>query len=113
MEYGRKSNGLLTLLENFGIVFVVATIAVFCEVAFFFINLTGAPWICFFAASTVLLILGASLIVYAKLPAYRRGRFLTFGVRSVPPDLAAHYRWGWRVFLFAVALSLCLLLSKQ
>ncbi len=56
--------------------------------------------------------LGGFLIAYAKLPVYRSGRFFTFGLNSVPEHLRGFYRWGWRVFLFGVVLSLCLLLSK-
>jgi hypothetical protein len=86
---------------------------VFSQVLMFFFNLRGQPWIYFFVASMVLLISGATLIVYAKIPVYRSGRFFTFGVKSVPERLTGHYRWGWRVFLFGVVLSLCLLLSRQ
>ncbi len=82
------------------------------EVFEFFMNLSGAPWICFFIASSTLLMLGAALIAFAKLPAYRSGRFFTFGIKSVPEQLAGYYKWGWRLFLFGVILSLCLLLSK-
>ena len=78
----------------------------------FFVNLKGEQWIYFFVVSVVLLISGAALIAYAKIPVYRTGRFFTFGVKSVPERLTGCYRWGWRVFLFGVALSLCLLLSR-
>ena len=82
------------------------------EVFEYFMNLKGTPWICFFIASFTLLMLGAAMIGFAKIPAYRSGRFFTFGIKSVPERLAAHYKWGWRLFLFGVILSLCLLLSK-
>ena len=93
---------------------LTAIIAVVCsQVLMFFFNLRGQPWIYFFVASVVLLISGATLILYAKLPVYRSGRFFTFGVKSVPERLAGHYCWGCRIFLFGVVLSLCLLLSRQ
>jgi hypothetical protein len=82
------------------------------EVFEYFSNLCGTPWICFFIASFALMMLGATMIAFAKLPTCRRGRFFTFGIKSVPEQLAGHYRWGWRLFLFGVILSLCLLLSK-
>jgi hypothetical protein len=75
-------------------------------------RLSGTPWVWFFLASFAFMILGGGLIAYAKLPVYRNGRFFTFGLNSVPESLRGFYRWGWRVFLFGVVLSLCLLLSK-
>ena len=66
----------------------------------FFTELNGLPWISLFHAAFTLLILGGSLIVYAKLPVYHSGRFFTFGIKSVPAHLTGYYRWGWRVFLF-------------
>jgi hypothetical protein len=82
------------------------------EVFEYFSNLCGTPWICFFIASFTLMMLGATMIAFAKFPAYRSGRFFTFGIKTVPEKLAGHYKWGWRLFLFGVILSLCLLLSK-
>jgi len=79
----------------------------------FFGNLTGKPWIYFLIASNVLLITGAALILYAKIPIYRSGRFFTFGVKTVPVRLSGFYRWGWRIFLLGVVLSLCLLVSRR
>jgi len=75
--------------------------------------LNGKPWIYFFVASVVILISGAAMIICAKIPVYRSGRFFTFGVKSVPEHLAGCYRWGWRAFLFGTTLALCLLLSRQ
>ena|SRR5881394_4051761 len=113
MEYRSQSSGLQTFLEHWGFL-VIAVLVLECSQALmFFIGLRGERWIWFFVASMVLLLCGASLIVYAKIPAYRSGRFCTFGVKSVPKHLAVYYRWGWYVFLFGVVLSLCLLLSRQ
>ena len=92
---------------------ITVTIAVVAGKALdFFMVLSGAPWIWFFVASFALLIVGGALIVYAKVPVYRGGRFFTFGLKSVPTPLQGFYRWGWRVFLFGVVLALCLLLSR-
>jgi hypothetical protein len=82
------------------------------EALIFFMNLSGRQWIYLFVAGFLLLFSGAALIVYAKLPAYRSGQFFTFGTKSIPKHLHGYYHWGWRVFLFGVTLSLCLLLSK-
>lgn len=112
MEHRGHSNGLQTFLEHYGSL-LTAILAVVCSnIGMFFINLRGERWIYFFLASMVLLICGAALIVYAKMPLYRTGRFFTFGIKSVPKDLIPYYRWGWRVYSFGVVLSLCLLLSR-
>jgi hypothetical protein len=113
MDYRRKSNGWLTFLEHWNLVLVVIVAFAFIKVLDFFTELNGQRWIYFFIASNCLLIIGAGLILYAKLPVYRSGRFFTFGLKSVPPQLAGCYRCGRAVFLFGVVLSLCLLLSRQ
>ena len=113
MEYRRETNGLRTFIENWWFLFIVLIAIAVSVILSFFTNLSGERWICFFVASEALLILGAGLILRAKIPVYRSGRFFTFGLKFIPKNLAGFYRWGWRVFLFGVALSLCLLLSKQ
>jgi hypothetical protein len=112
MDHDRKGNGLETFLEHYGFVVAALLAIVMSQVGMFFINLKGERWISFFIAGMVLLISGAALIVYAKIPVYRSGQFFTFGIKSVPTHLAGYYRWGWRVFSFGVVLSLCLLLSR-
>jgi hypothetical protein len=113
MELHKQSNGLLTFLEHWGFLINILIIFAVAQAVVFFRGLSGQPWINFFVAGMVLLISGALLILYAKIPAYRSGRFFTFGIKSVPAPLATCYRWGWRIFSFGVVLSLCLLLSRQ
>jgi hypothetical protein len=116
MERRKQGNGLETILEHWGAggFLLIAVIGfVVSEASMFFTNLHGKPWIYLAVASLCLQVLGAALIFHAKLPLYRSGRFFTFGIKSIPPNLAGFYRWGWRVFLFGVALSLCLLLSNR
>ena len=113
MEYRRETNGLRTFLEYWGFLSAVFTIIAGVTVYSFFISLRGEPWIHFFFLSQSLLILGTGLIFRAKVPVYRSGRFFTFGLKAIPKNAAGYYRWGWRVFLFGVGLSLCLLLSEQ
>ena len=115
METKGHSDGYqwVKFLEHWGMLLAVLIAVITSQVFLFFMNLSGAPWIYFFIASFVLLFSGAALIVYAKFPVYRSGRFFTFGVKSVPEHLTGYYRWGWRVFLFGVVLSLCLLLSRR
>lgn len=113
MDYQKQSNGLRTFLGHWGFLLTILVALAVSQISFFFFNLNGKPWIYFFAADMVILFSGAAMILYAKIPVYRSGHFFTFGVKSVPERLAGCYRWGWRVFLFGVILSLSLLLSRQ
>jgi hypothetical protein len=113
MEYRKENNGWHTLLDQFFFPLGPAAFVVGWVILLFFQNLTGMPWIHFLEATAALLFSGAGLILYAKFPLYRSGRFFTFGIRSIPQGFKGAYRWGWRIFLFGVALSVCLLLSKQ
>jgi hypothetical protein len=113
MDYNRNSNGMMTFMENWSLLFVGITAFLCFGILDFFQNLSGIPWIYFFVASMTLLVSGTTLILIAKMPVYRSGRFFTFGLKSIPERLAGFYRWGWRVFLFGVVLSLCLMLSEQ
>ncbi|MEI8291031.1 MAG: hypothetical protein WCH99_16320 [Verrucomicrobiota bacterium] len=112
METQKDSRGLRTFLEHWNFAFVAFFAIVASQVLEFFSRLCGTPWIAFFVAGFALMVLGGGLIVYAKFPVYRSGRFFTFGIKSVPEHLRRVYRRGWSVFLFGVVLSLCLLLSK-
>jgi hypothetical protein len=109
MDRHGQSNGLETFLEHWGI---LITVLIALVAGKFITWLSGAPWVWFRAAAFAFMIGGAGLIGYAKLPVYRSGRFLTFGVKSVPQQLRGYYQWGWRVFLFGVVLALFLLLSR-
>jgi len=112
MEHERQSNGLPTLIEHWGTLLAALAIVICAQVVLFFLNLEGLAWIYFFAGGLALLISGAALIAYAKIPTYRRGQFFTFGAKSVPERLVGCYHWGWRLFLFGVVTALGLLLSK-
>jgi hypothetical protein len=82
------------------------------QVLDFFTRLSGMPWVWCYGVGLVVAAVGASLIFYAKLPLYRQRQFLTFGSRALPESSRSFYRWGYRCVLFAVALLLCLFLSK-
>jgi len=112
MDRQSHSNGLETFLEHWGLLITVVIALTAGKALDFFMALSGTPWIWFFVASFAFMVVGGGLIVYAKLPVYRSGRFFTFGLKSVPEQLHGCYRWGWRVFLFGVVLGLCLLLSR-
>lgn len=116
MEYSKDNNGWRTFREHwgFGLGFPLALFAVaIVWILTWFENLQWDQWISVYFASQILLVSGAALIVWAKIPVYRSGRYFTFGVKAVPQGLAGYYRWGWRIFLFGVALSLCLLVARQ
>ena len=112
MDFRKEHDGWLTFLENWGLLLSGITAFLVWLVFDFLIRLFSLLWLGVFVVSFAVMILGAGLIVYAKIPAYRSGRVLTFGLKSVPEHLAGHYRRGWQMFLFGVVLSLGLLLSK-
>lgn len=106
------ANGWLKFFEHWHIVLLGVAIFLVSQVIDFFMELNGVPWIVLCVAGLALMVVGGSLIGYAKLPVYRRGRYFTLGLNSVPREFAGHYRWGWRVFLLGTGLSLCLMLSN-
>lgn len=112
MEHQKQSNGLPAFLEHWGMLLTTLAAVICSQVVIFFLNLKGQAWIYLFGASLALLVSGAALIVHAKIPTYRRGQLFTFGTKSVPDCLVRYYRWGWRIFLFGVVISLGLLLSR-
>jgi hypothetical protein len=112
MDTHRKSHGLQTFLEHWGILVIVVFGFIAGQALTFFMGLTGAAWIWCYGVGLAVAAVGVSLIFYAKLPLYRQRRFLTFGSRALPKSSRSFYRWGYRCVLFAVALLLCLFLSR-
>ncbi len=103
----------IPFLEHWG--WLSAMLAVFAamHVFLFFVTLTGVPWVCFFVGSFALMFTGGSLLLRAKIPAYRSGRFLTFGIRAIPTHLTWSYRWGWRLFLAGMIVGGLLFFSRH
>jgi hypothetical protein len=112
MEHRSQSNGLQTFLEHWWFLLLAVVAILASQVLDFFTQLSGTPWIWCYGIGLVVAAVGASLIFYAKLPLYRQRRFLTFGSRALPESSRPFYRWGYRCVLFAVALLLCLFLSR-
>jgi hypothetical protein len=112
MEYRSKDNGLQTFFEHWWFLSIIVIGVVTSQIIAFFTRLSGAPWIWCYAIGLAVAAVGVSLIFYAKLPLYRQRRFLTFGSRALPESRRSFYRWGYRCVLFAVALLLCLFLSR-
>lgn len=112
MDTHRQSNGLQTFLEHYWFLTIGVSALIATVVLSFFSRLTGMPWIWCYAVALVVAALGVSLIFYSKLPLYRERRFFTFGSRALPESRRVFYRWGYRCAIFAVALLLCLLLSR-
>jgi hypothetical protein len=109
MEYRKQNNGWQTFFENWWLPLIAMVALLVSHVP---IPSEYVFWICCSATSFTLMILGGTLIGYAKFPVYRGGRFLTFGLKSVPLHLSGYYRWGWGIFLGGVVLALGLLLSN-
>jgi len=112
MEYRTKSNGLLTFLEHPWLVCGAVIALLASRLLTFFTRLSGAPWIWCYGIGLAVAAVGVSLIFYAKLPLYRQRRFFTFGSSPLPESRRAFYRWGYRCAFFAIALLLCLFLSR-
>ena len=112
MEYKRQSNGFLTFLEHYWFLVVGLSAALMALLLNFFSRLTGKPWIWCYALALFVAGIAVSLLFYAKLPLYRQRRFFTVGSDALPPRNRIFYRWGYRCAAFAVALLLCLWLSK-
>ena len=112
MDYQRQTNGLVTFLEHWWFLVVALSAFLGSQVLTFFTGLTGARWVWCYAIALAVAVIGASLIFFAKLPLYRERRFFTFGSRALPEQRRPFYRWGYRCAIFAVALFLCLLLSR-
>jgi hypothetical protein len=112
MEHRNQSNGWQTFLEHWWFVLMPAIAFLMTQFLEFFTRLTGTPWIWCYGIGLAVAAVGTSLIFYAKLPLYRQRQFLTFGSRALPESSRPFYRWGYRCVLFAIALLLCLFLSR-
>jgi hypothetical protein len=112
MEHRRQSNGLWTFLEHWWYLLLAAFVILASQVLDFLARLSGIPWIWCYSVGLAVAAVGVSLIFYAKLPLYRQRRFFTFGSRALPESKRPFYRWGYRCVLFAIALLLCLFLSR-
>jgi hypothetical protein len=112
MEYRRQSHGLLTFLEHGGLLIYAVVVSLASKFFFSLAGMHGASWLGLCAMGFAAQIAGAVLIGYAKLPLYRNGCSFTFGIKSIPLPRVGHYRWGWRLFLIGVCLSLSLLLGR-
>ena len=112
MDYRSQSNGLQTFQEHWGFLVVVVVAFLASQVLTFFMRLSGTPWIWCYGVGLVVAGVGVALVFYAKLPLYRQRRFFTFGSRALPESKRSFYRWGYRCVTFAIALLLCLLLSR-
>ena len=113
MENRSQSNGWQTFLEHWWFLVVAAMAIIASQALEFFTSLCGTSWIWCYGVGLFVAAVGILLVFRAKLPLYRQRRFLTFGSRALPDSSRAFYRWGYRCVLFAVALLLCLLLSKS
>jgi hypothetical protein len=112
MDYQRQSNGLGTFFEHYWFLVIAVSALVVSLLLSFFTRLTGTPWIWCYGVGLFVAAVGVVLIFYSKLPLYRQRRFFTFGSAALPEGRRSFYRRGYRCVLFAIALLLCLFLSK-
>jgi len=112
MYYRRQTNGLLTFLEHWWFLSIAVVGLLTSQILMFFTRLSGTPWIWCYGIGLVIAAVGVALVFYAKLPLYQQRRFFTFGSRALPEGRRPFYRWGYRCVFLAVALLLCLLLSR-
>ena len=103
---------MVTFFEHYWFLAFAVSALVVSLLLSFFTRLTGTPWIWCYGVGLFVAAVGASLIFFSKLPLYRQRRFFTFGSAALPVDRRSFYRWGYRCVLFAVALLLCLFLSR-
>jgi hypothetical protein len=112
MDYQGESNGWVTFAEHYWFLIMAASAILVLQGLNVFQRLTGTRWIWCYVVALSFAGVGVLLIFVAKLPLYRQHRFFTFGSAALPERLRAFYRWGYRFALFAVALLLCLLLTR-
>jgi hypothetical protein len=112
MDTHRQSNGLQTFLEHYWFLVIAVSALVGSQLLSFFSRLAGTPWIWCYGVGLFVAAVGVALLFYSKLPLYRQRRFFTFGSAALPESRRSFYRWGYRCVIFAVALLLCLLLSR-
>lgn len=99
--------------EHWGPTMLLVFIVAGLQVLLLFRNLTGPAWTALLWVAFGAQLVGAALIETAKMPAYRDGRYFTFGLKSVPPPLRGAYRWGWRCFAAGALFGAGLLLSTH
>jgi hypothetical protein len=92
---------------------LLVLVAAGVQVLLFFRSLTGPGWTALLWMGFGAQMVGAVLIGAAKMPAYRDGRYFTFGSKSVPTPLRGAYRWGWRCFTIGILVCMGLLLSTH
>jgi hypothetical protein len=112
MDTHRQNNGLQTFLEHYWFLGIGVSAVLASMVLRFFSRLTGTPWIWCYEVGLFVAAVGVALIFYSKLLLYRQRRFFTFGSAALPESRRSFYRWDYRCVIFAVALLLCLLLSR-
>jgi hypothetical protein len=112
MDTHRQTNGLQTFLEHYWFLVIALAALVASQILSFFTRLAGTPWVWGYGVGLFVATVGVALLFYSKLPCYRQRRFFTFGSAALPESRRSFYRWGYGCVIFAVALLLCLLLSR-
>ncbi len=103
----------IKFMEHWGLTGMGLLVVLSMPVMMFFINLDGLLWMGFVAAGFGMMLFSAGLIAHAKFPAYRQGRFFSFGVRTIPRSRVPAYLWGWRLFMTGLLLTLHLIFLSR
>lgn len=67
-------------------------------------------WLMTFGASMIVLVIGATILCYAKWPLYRSGRFLEFGAGAILEQRTRAYVWAWRLIAVGVFFAIWLVM---
>jgi len=100
---GRDMGGLLQLLP-------IAVIGLLAGLILPDIRSIGL--IAWFCIAMLTGLLGIGLLVYARMPLYRQGKFLSIGPKELPANRLPAYKWAWRLIGGAIVVQLAMLLIK-
>ena len=97
---GRDMGGLL-LLPSIALIGILSSFIMPC--------LRGPGIIGWFSIAMLFAVVGIGLMLYARIPLYRQGKFLSIGPKELPADRLPAYKWAWRLIGGAIVLQLIIL----
>ena len=86
-------------------------VAIIAISASWILSIHGLAWLWAAGISFAVAVLGAVLLLIAKLPLYRQRHFFTFGIQALPESSHIIYRWGCRCSISGCAVMLILWLA--
>jgi hypothetical protein len=97
---------------DIGIQFIGLPIAFLSWVLTTFMLDRGWLWFSAYLLGVALICVGGAHLFLAKLPFFKRGRFLTFGTAGMTEDSKAHYRKALRWIFGGLAITVVLLVVR-